>query len=77
MKESETASFQLIGVPQKQEATNHNIYAEAMVQTNAGSVIAASVSIKPDVLCFVDFVGVPDPSDAYNSFFPCVLSEGT
>lgn len=48
-----------------------------MVQTNAGSVIAASVSVKPDVLCLVDFVGVPDPSDAYNSFFPCVLREGT
>ena len=45
-KESETPPLSLLGVPQKHQANNHNIYAEGLVKTHAGSTIAASVSVR-------------------------------
>ena len=44
-KESKTHPLQQLGVPQKHQANSHNICAEDMVQTCAGPVHAATVSL--------------------------------
>ena len=43
-KESEVPPLTLVGVPEKHQANNCNIYVEDLAQTHAGSVIALSVS---------------------------------
>ena len=83
-KESRTPPLPVLGAPHKHQANNHNIYAEDIVQTHAGSVIAASVSVSLYEPCLVDSVDFFSwcslPSGSYNLFSPSstgFLEEGT
>lgn len=41
--------------PPKHQANNHNVDAEALVQTHAGTIIVNSVSVRPQSPCLADF----------------------
>lgn len=45
-KKSETHRFPLLGIQQKQQSNCHNIYAEDLVQTTTGIVLATSVTVR-------------------------------
>lgn len=51
----------LLGVSQKHQAKSHSIYAEDLLQTPAGPVVAASVSVSSYAPCLVDSVGRVSP----------------
>lgn len=71
-KESEVPPLTLVGVPQKHQANNCNIYVENLEQTHAVSMIALSVSVNTcqpylvDV-CRLCFPGVLNLSDSLTS----------
>ena len=56
-KVSETTPVPLSGVHPKTRSQQHNIYAEDLEQSHAGSVTAASVSVSPYEPCLVDSSG--------------------
>lgn len=62
----------MLGVLQKHQASNHNIYAKDLEQTHAGPKIVTSVSVSPYEPCLADFVGhvLLDSSGSYNVFLP-------
>lgn len=72
------SQFPLLGVPQTNQVNNYRIYAENLLQTHAGSGIAASVSLKPYDLCLVDSMGqvllCPQPLSLLQFFLSLFLS---
>lgn len=55
-KESEAPSLPLLGIPQKYQANNHNTSAKDLTQTHPGSMIAASVPLRPYEPYFIDSI---------------------
>lgn len=47
VKDSETHHFPLLGILQDAQENSPSIYSEDLVQTNAGPILAASVSVTP------------------------------
>lgn len=77
-KEKETCSLPLLGVPQKYQADNHDIYAKHPTQTQAGSRIATSVSMSLDessLVNSVDLVSQPLWLLQLNFFLFCMVPE--
>lgn len=64
----------LLGVPQKHQPNKNNIFAEDLVQTQADSITATSVSVNPYETCLIDSVCcvllVSCPLWLLQSFFP-------
>lgn len=44
---SETHLLPLMGIQQNQQANSNNIYAESLMQTYAGPLLGASISVSP------------------------------
>jgi hypothetical protein len=56
-QESEQASLPLLGVPQKTNVDNRNIYVESLGQTHVGSLVIGLVSESPCEPKLVDSAG--------------------
>lgn len=73
-KGSEIQLLPLLGVPQIHQVDNLNTWAEDLVQTSVGPLLAASVSVRLCELCLVDLLGLvllvsSIPNYFYSLFF--------